>query len=542
MQKILIFFSLCLFSSCMNVSRDNNTTIFINSNVVNYCSSELQGSCFAVENGKIVAIGTQNKIQKEYKNVDVVDLNGGYVFPGFNDAHCHFYAYATNLAQYCNLKETQSFDDVIDRLIEYNEKYNPDFLCGRGWDQNDWEQKEMPDWNKLNNAFPDKPVYLVRIDGHAALTNKKAFEIAEINTETKVDGGEIRVKDGKYTGLLIDNAMSIIRSLIPKPNQQQIIDALLIAQDSCFKYGLTSLTDAGLDKNQIVLIDSLQKTGDLKIRINVMISASKENFEYFENEFEETERLKISSIKLFSDGALGSRGACLIENYSDDPQNKGFIINDIKYYKEVCRYAYNHNLQVCTHCIGDSANRLILDIYSEFLKGENDRRWRIEHAQVVNENDIDKFGKYSIIPSIQSTHATSDMYWAEERLGSVRINDAYQTRRLLYQNGWLPNGTDFPVEDISPIETFYAAIFRQDKKYYPEGGFLNSQCFTRQEALKSITFWPAMASFDENVKGKIKEGMFADFVILDKDIMTCKKEEILDAKVLEVWIGGEKVK
>ena len=315
-----------------------------------------------------------------------------------------------------------------------------------------------------------------------------------------------------------------------------------MAQDSCFKYGLTSLTDAGLDKNQILLLDSLHKSGDLKLRINVMLTASEENFEFFENEFENSDLLKISAIKLYADGALGSRGACLLEKYLDAPLRYGFIIDNLDYYKEICQYAYEHNLQVCTHCIGDSANRLMLNIYSELLKGKNDRRWRIEHAQVVNSLDIDKFGLFSIIPSIQSTHATSDMYWAGSRLGEERINDSYQTKRLLEQNGWLANGTDFPIEGISPIRTFYAAIFRQDENNFPEGGFLNSQCLTRKEAMLSITYWPAKASFNEKEKGEINVGMFADFVVLDRNILKCSQEDILKTKISEVWIGGEKVK
>jgi len=541
MRKILIYFSLILFVSCSVSNEDKDITIFKNASFYNDEYTNIEVQSIAVEDGIIIEIGDFKNLESKYQSAEIIDLDSSLIFPGFNDAHCHFFGYAFNLAESCDLTDTKSLDEIITRLKIYDEKYNPDFIYARGWDQNDWENTEMPDWTELNKTFPEKPVLLIRIDGHAALINEKAAEIAGITPETVVEGGEIVTQDGKLTGLLIDMAIEKVRIYLPDLTFKQVEDAIMMTQDSSLKYGLTSLTDAGLDKKQIMFLDSLQKAGDLKIRINAMLSPSEDNFEYFENEFESTDLIKISSVKLFSDGALGSRGACLLNEYSDVPGRYGFIIEEVDYYKEVCQYAYDHNLQVCTHCIGDSANRLMLDIYYEFLQGENDRRWRIEHAQVVNEKDIDKFGKYSIIPSIQSTHATSDMYWAEARLGSERINHAYQTRRLLDQNGWLPNGTDFPVEDISPIETFYAAIFRQDKKYYPEGGFLNSQCLTRQEALKSITFWPAMASFDEIVKGKIKEGMYADFIILDRDIIKCSKEDVLEAKVLQVWIGGEKV-
>lgn len=542
MRNILFILLVFLIVSCSTEKTDSDITIIRNANIYNQDYTSYSNQSLAIENGKIIAIDSFENLEKNYNAKEVIDIESAFLFPGFNDAHCHFYGYATNLAQYCDLKETKSFDEIIERLISYDEKYSPEFLCGRGWDQNDWENTNMPNWDKLNEVFPDKPIYLVRIDGHAAIANEEAFKMADITNETIVTGGEITISNGQLTGLLIDNAMSLVRRKIPSPTYEQITDALLMAQDSCLKYGLTSLTDAGLGENQIILIDSLQKSGDLKIRINVMMSPSEENFKYFETEFKETEKLKITAVKLFADGALGSRGACLLSDYSDDSGNKGFIIDDIEYYKEICQYAYDHNLQVCTHCIGDSANRLMLDIYSGFLKGENDRRWRIEHAQVVNKDDMHKFKDFSIIPSIQSTHATSDMYWAENRLGSERINDAYQTKRLLEQNGWLTNGTDFPIERIPPLETFYAAVSRQDKDLYPDDGFLSSQKLTRQEAIMSITYWPAKASFKEDVKGKIEVGMNADFVILDKNIIECSPDEILQTQILEVWIGGAKVK
>ncbi len=542
MRYLLLICLAFTIVSCSVEKPNKDISIIKNANIYNDDFTSYSTKSIAIKNGKIIGIDSFGNLNKDYNTENIIDINSAFLFPGFNDAHCHFYGYATNLAQYCDLKDTKSFDEIIEKLIAYNDKYSPEFLCGRGWDQNDWNDTNMPNWDKLNKAFPNIPVYLVRIDGHAAISNEKAFRLANITKQTIVTGGEISISNGQFTGLLIDNAMSLVRSKIPAPTYEQITDALLMAQDSCLKYGLTSLTDAGLDKEEIILIDSLQKSGDLKIRINVMISSSEENFKYFETEFQETEKLKITAIKLYADGALGSRGACLLSDYTDDSGNKGFVINNIEYYNEVCKYAYDHNLQVCTHCIGDSANRLMLDIYSSFLKGENDRRWRIEHAQVVNTTDMHKFKDFSIIPSIQSTHATSDMYWAESRLGINRMNDAYQTKTLLNQNGWLANGTDFPIERIPPLETFYAAVFRQDKDLYPESGFLSSQKLSRQEAMMSITFWPAKASFNENMKGKIEIGMYADFVVLNKNIMECSQKEVLKTKILGVWINGERIK
>lgn len=515
--------------------------IITNANVPGSDNVIIENCCIVIEKGKIAAVGDLKTILKQYDAKKFYDAKSAYVYPGFNDAHCHFFGYAFNLAQYVDLKDAGSIDEIIEILKEYDKKYSPEFLCGCGWDQNKWHIKEMPDWSKLNAEFPDKPVFLLRVDGHAALCNKKSFELADLTEQSVVAGGEVKLINGDPTGLLIDNAIELVSVIIPEPGISQMSMALLQAQDTCLKYGVTSLTDAGLGKNEIKLINSLQKAGKLKIRINAMLNPSDDNFDFLKNKFSETELLKVVSVKLYADGALGSRGACLLEEYSDDPGNKGLMVTDYEYLRKICKYAYENNLQVCTHCIGDSANRIMLDIYSEFLQPGNDRRWRIEHAQVVNDDDIGKFSQYSVIPSVQSTHATSDMYWAGIRLGTQRIKDAYRTKELLEQNGWLPNGTDFPVENINPLETFYASVFREDKSGFPDGGFLPDKKLSREQALMSITYWPAKACFDEKVKGKIEPGMYADFVFMDRNILDCKKEDILKSKILSVWINGNQV-
>ncbi len=528
-----------LLIALSNSPKKEADLIITNANVLGIDNVIIENCCIVVEKGKIAAVGDSESILKQYDAKNFYDAKSAYVYPGFNDAHCHFFGYAFNLAQYVDLKDTGSIDEIIEILKEYDKKYSPVFICGRGWDQNNWQIKDMPDWSKLNAEFPDKPVFLLRVDGHAALCNKKSFEMAELTERSVVAGGEIKLINGEPTGLLIDNAIELVSAIIPEPGIPQMSEALLQAQDTCLKYGITSLTDAGLGKNEIKLINFLQKTGKLKIRINAMLNPSDDNFDFLKNKFSETELLKVVSVKLYADGALGSRGACLLKEYSDDSGNKGLIITDYEDLRKICKYAYENNLQVCTHCIGDSANRVMLDIYSEFLKYGNDRRWRIEHAQVVNDDDIGKFSQYSVIPSVQSTHATSDMDWAGIRLGDQRIKDAYRTKELLEQNGWLPNGTDFPVENINPVETFYASVFREDKSGFPDGGFLPDQKLNREQALMSITYWPAKACFDEKVKGKIEPGMYADFVFMDINILDCKKEDILKSKVLSVWINGE---
>ena len=415
-------------------------------------------------------------------------------------------------------------------------------FLGRSWDQNDWEHKEFPDKSKLDELFPNNPVFLVRVDGHAAWCNSKAMEIVGINAGTKISGGEVLLKNGEPTGILIDNAEGLVSKHIPDPTKTQQQKALLAAQSDCFALGLTSVTDCGVGYETVLLMDSLQKNASLKMRINAMLRPSEENMEQFVKKGSyKTDRLNVNTIKLFADGALGSRGALLLEDYSDDPGNRGLQMEDQEYYDKICQLALDNNYIVATHCIGDAGNRLILDTYGKFLKEKNNRRWRIEHAQIIHPDDFEKFNKYSIVPSIQATHCTSDMYWAEDRIGRERIKGAYAYQSLLSQLGWLSNGTDFPVEEIDPLLTFYASVFRIDKKGWPEGGWQKEEALTREQALRSMTIWGAKASFEENEKGSLEPGKWADFILLDTDLMSATPEEVLSAKVVSTWISGEKV-
>lgn len=494
---------------------------------------------FAVKDGKFLAVGTNADILSKYTSEKVLYCNGKTIFPGFIDAHCHFYGYGMDLMQYAPLDRLTDRASIYNKLKEHYQKHGGDWVLGRGWDQNLWPEKSFPDNKQLNEIFPDVPVYLVRVDGHAAWCNSKALELAGVKADTKVDGGKVLLKNGQPTGILIDNAMQLVFSHVPAPSDALKTKALLEAQKNCFAVGLTSVTDCGLPKETILLIDSLQKKGNLLMQMNVMMDPSKENFEYFlKNGPYLTNKLQVRSIKLYADGALGSRGAYLLDDYSDDPGHRGILVNSEVYFDDICQKAYQAGFQVATHCIGDGANRFILNIYGKYLKGKNDKRWRIEHAQVVNSADFDLFSKYSIIPSVQATHATSDMLWADERLGAERIKGAYAYKQLLAQNGWLPNGTDFPIEDISPIKTFYAAVVRKNLDEKPEGGFQMENALIREEALKSITLWAAKAGFQESKIGSIETGKNADFVVLDNDLMTCTDATILKTQVLKTVLGG----
>lgn len=498
---------------------------------------------FAVKDGKVVAVGSLQEIMDKYDSDNSIDAEGKFIYPGFNDAHCHFNGYAVNLLQYADLRGTESPAEIYELLKQHHDKFGGEWILGRSWDQNDWAIKDFPDKSRLDELFPDIPVYLVRVDGHAGWCNTKALELAGISDKTKVQGGEVLMKKGEPTGVLIDNAMGFVGKLVPGITKEQLEKGLLEAQQNCFAAGLTSVTDCGLDKATILLMDEMQETGKLKIRVNAMLNPTQENFDYFVKKGEscKTDRLLVNTIKIYADGALGSRGALMMTDYSDDPGNSGLQIETQEYYDMICQLAYDNNFVVATHAIGDGGNRLMLDTYGKFLKGKNDRRWRIEHSQIINDADFKKFAEFSIVPSIQPTHCTSDMPWAEDRVGAERIQGAYAYQTLLYQNGWIPAGTDFPVENIYPLYTFYSAVFRTDHEGWPEGGWHKDEGLTREQTLRAMTSWAAKSSFEEDEKGQLVPGMWADFVVLDTDLMKATPDEVLNTKILSTWSAGEKV-
>ncbi len=533
---------LIVMTTTLFAQKTNVDLIVTNARIYTVNNSFDIDEAFAVDKGKFVAVGTVDEIFSSFSSDDIVDAKGKFIYPGFNDGHSHFLSYGLAATRYANLVGTSSFDEVVELVKAHHNKYPGEWILGRGWDQNDWADISFPTKEKLDKAFPNTPVVLTRIDGHAVLANSEALERAGIDGNSKVYGGEVVLQNGEPTGVLIDNAIGLVRSIIPDFSKKEKTQALLLAQKDCFAVGLTTLTDAGLDKDEILLIDKLQNKGQLKIKVYAMLSPTEENFEYF---FEEgpihKDNLTVSSVKLYVDGALGSRGALLLEPYSDAPHTHGLQLSSQAYFDSICNMAYDAGFQVNTHAIGDSGNRIMLRSYAKVLKGKNDKRWRIEHAQIVSADDLHFFGDYSIVPSIQSTHCTSDMYWADERLGPDRIKTAYAYADLLNQNGWLVNGTDFPIEDISPLKTYYAAVGRKDLKGWPEDGFQKENALSREDALRSITIWPAKGSFDEDRKGTIKVGKVADFVILEKDIVQIHESEIPETVVVATFVNGKKV-
>jgi len=495
----------------------------------------------AISKGKIVAVGKSADILKNYKSSKVQDLQGKTVFPGLIDAHCHFTGFATDKWK-CELWGTKSWDEIIARISEYAKTAPKQWLYGRSWDQNDWAVKEFPNKEKLDQLFPNRPVYLKRIDGHAAVANQKALDIAGVTKDSKILGGEIEVKNGKLTGILVDNAMLLVEKHIPEIEDSEAIQYFSDLQKECFSYGLTSLHDCGITEKTLDRLEKAQTKGQLQMKIFALLEDNPDYYDRWIKKGRYTNKnITVGGFKVYSDGALGSRGACLIHDYSDKKGWKGFLLSERKHFESLAKKLKNSDLQMCTHAIGDSANRTILQIYGYVLGVKNDRRWRIEHAQIVDKNDFDLFGKYSIIPSVQPTHATSDMYWAEDRLGKERLKYSYAYEDLLKQNGWLPLGTDFPVEEISPLKTFYSAVARKDSKHYPENGFQKGNALTREQAMRGMTIWAAKAAFQENEIGSLEPGKSADFIIVDQDLMTIPEVKILDTKVLKTYSNGKKV-
>jgi predicted amidohydrolase YtcJ len=540
MRQLVAVAIIVLFCSCINQRVD---LVVHHAQIYTVNESFAVAEAMAVQDGKIIAVGSNDDILKTYQADSLVDAKGATVYPGFIDGHAHFLGYGQSLYA-VDLMFASSWEEVLDRVKAFVETHPGNgWIRGRGWDQNRFPGKAFPTNAELNVLFPDRPVLLERVDGHASIANEKALSIAGVKAGQTMEGGDFVVSNGKLTGLLIDNAVGVVERNVPAATKEDYKNWLTAAQKNCFATGLTTITDCGLSPNDIDMIDALQKSNDLKMRLYVMLSDKPASYtsSYFTNNGYTTDRLTVKGVKVYSDGALGSRGAALIAHYSDKPGWGGFLLSSQAHFDSVAAKLINTDFQMCTHAIGDSANRVVLKVYEKYLKGKNDKRWRIEHAQILNPADFDYFGKYSIIPSVQPTHATSDMYWAGDRLGAERLKGGYAFQQLLNQNGWLPLGTDFPVEEINPFKTFLAAVARQDAKGFPEGGFQMENALTREQTIRGMTIWAAKANRMEKQVGSIEVGKKADFILLDKDLMKVPTDSILQIKVLKTYSNGERV-
>lgn len=538
---LFLFSAIIFFSSC--TTNHEVDLIVHNARVYTVDSSFTISEAFAVRNGVFIEIGTSQHILERYKAKDTIDADGAAVYPGFYDAHAHFLMFAEGL-EIADLTGSTSFEEVVERLKTHQQEY-PDkkWIVGKGWDQNRWEDKQFPTKDSLDKYFSEIPVFLTRVDYHAAVVNSKALSIAGIDTAFYVEGGLILTDSiGHLSGLLVDNAIDLIRDHIPPPDDSEVLRVLTQAQDSLFSVGLTSIVDAGLTERELELLKHLYTSNRLKIRNYAMIADEPRTVSrLIRDGFYDDGRLSIRSVKLMADGALGSRGACLLQPYSDDTTNYGFLLNTPEEFDRIIRELANTNYQVSTHAIGDSANRFILNTYGKYLTNNEKRRWRIEHAQIMHESDFEKFDRFRIIPSIQPTHATSDMYWAEDRVGADRAENAYAFKKLLNTYGLVAIGSDFPVEHYNPLFGFHAAVARVDATGYPDGGYRMENALTREEALMGMTKWAAFSCFQEDRRGSITRGKDADFVILEEDIMTADHDKLRDIKVLRTVVAGESV-
>ncbi|WGK65062.1 amidohydrolase [Croceiramulus getboli] len=533
----LVCLAVLLFS-CQ--SKESVDLIVTDANVYTVNDAFAKAEAFAVKDGQFVAVGSNAEILEAYEASEIMNAEGKTVLPGLIDAHCHFYRMGLGL-QIADLTGTQSFQEILDILVAFGKERQPEFILGRGWDQNDWEVKEFPTKKELDELFPDTPVAITRVDGHAMLVNQKALDLAGIDATTQVEGGAIEKENGILTGILVDNPMGMVRKVIPETSRQTAIQALKDAEQLCFQYGLTTVDDAGLSRPAIELIDSLQQAGNLKMRVYAMISNTPADRDYYlDKGIFKTDRLNVRSFKVYGDGALGSRGAAMREPYSDKPGHYGAMVTPIEQINDLAQRLAASEFQMNTHAIGDSANIAVLRAYEEVLSDQEDRRWRVEHAQIISMEDFDYY-EQGIIPSIQPTHATSDMYWAEDRVGEERMQGAYAFQTLLEKAGLVALGTDFPVERVNPFHTFYASVARKDLEQYPEGGFQPEQKLTREQTLRGMTIWAAYSNFEEQEKGSIEVGKLADFVIMEEDIMTVPEDRIPNLAVSATYVGGQQV-
>ncbi|TSA15291.1 amidohydrolase [bacterium] len=553
--------------------------LYVNGRIYTMDGKMNVAEALATRGGRIVAIGAQNDLQDRVRAKQVVDLEGKTVLPGFIDAHAHLMSLGVaklTVDLVGALSET-AVAGLVEQRIRKSEPGQ--WVRGRGWDQNLWSTKRFPTHQVLDKIAPNNPVYLVRIDGHAAWINKKALEIAGISRQTPdtVGGQIVRDASGNPTGLFVDNAMGLVSKFLPPPSVKESEEAIKLAIEEFLQYGIVCMDDMGVDSKDIEVYKNLIDRNEFPFRVYAAIDGPGDTWDQYTKKTATNpakgpligygdNRLWVRTIKLYVDGALGSRGAALLEPYSDDAGNRGLTVTDEKSLSQVVEEALSNGFQVCTHAIGDRANSIILNVYEAALKNHPaaDPRLRVEHAQVVSLDDIPRFKQLGVIPSMQPTHCTSDMYWAEARLGATRILGAYAWRSLLNTGVIIPGGSDSPVENPNPIFGIYAAVTRQDLQGRPrnaqdvrsffqlssegvrdsaafENGWYASQTMTREEAVRAYTNWAAFAAFQERLLGSLEKGKLADFVILSKDIMKIATHDIPKTVVEKTIVGGKLV-
>lgn len=534
---ILIIF-VVLFSSFKKKTAD---LIVKNATIYTINKQFEKASILVISNGKFIAVGG-NELLEKYQSNAIIDAKGKFIYPGFIDAHCHFTGYA--LDQYkLNLYGTSSFKEMLEKIVGYSKTNKRQWIEGRMWSETNWKDVAEITKKELDVLFPNQPVFLLRIDAHAALVNQKALDIAGITKDTKVEGGEIQVRNNELTGLLLDHAIDLVKPKIPSVDETTAIEYYQTTEQEFFTNGITSFVDCMVENNWWKWLQKAYLQNKISINSTLFLTNTKENiYDVLYQKIKQLSNCKVAGFKIFADGSLGSRGAYLLQEYADQHNHRGYLTTSISAIDSLSKKLIKTNYQLAVHAIGDGANHEVLTIFSKYLKTKNDRRWRIEHAQVVDSNDVHLFGDFSIIPSVQPTHAISDMAWAKDRIGESRIKNAYAYNALLKQNNWLPLGTDFPVEELNPLNTFCAAVFRKNEAQKPTQGFQFENALTRQDALRGMTIWAAKSVFKENEVGSIEVGKQANFVMLATDLMNADMTEIYQAKIESVFLNGRSVK
>jgi len=544
MIKILTLALIC--SIAFGCARSDADKIFINAVIYSLNSQNETANSMAIRDEKIIYIGdAEDSYNHSDDKTEIIDLRGYTVVPGLTDAHMHIEGTGKFL-QLINLVGTTSAEEIADKIRAIASSIPPgEWIEGRGWDQNDWDVKEFPTSQILSEAAPNNPVVLGRVDGHAYWVNQKTLELAGITAETPdpVGGRILRLSgSNEPSGVLIDNPKLLVDSVKPAPSRDLKKRRIVQALSYALKLGITTLHDAGSDSDHVDIYKELAEEGKLIPRVYVMLE-DEDNLKekYFKlgpqiglyNNY-----LNIRTIKFYADGALGSRGAALLEPYSDDPGNSGWLLTPEDELRSKISSAAKHGFQVSTHAIGDRGNRLTLDIYEELTNGRGNRH-RIEHSQILSLKDIPRFKKLGVIPAMQPTHQSSDMYWAEDRLGGERIKGTYAWRKLVKSGVVIPGGSDSPVESLNPLWGIYAAVTRRDHKGFPENGWHPEERMTIEEAVRMYSSWAAYASFEEDLKGTLETGKLADFTVLSEDIFTKEPSTLLNTKILMTVIGGE---